>query len=76
MEVELMADEFIEIVVAVPVRLHIKKVPGGGGQFLGPIDTYHGKLSIGSISEITTFSTNSAEEAAWKVAHRLAGVLG
>ena len=70
-----MQEEYIDIIVAVPMRLVVKKVPAGGGYFLGPIDTYHAKLSIGSISEITGFSTSSAEDAAWQVAHRLAGVL-
>ncbi len=67
--------EFIEVTIAVPIKLFIKKVPGGGGYFLGPIDTFHGKFSIGSISEITTFSSISAEDAAWELAERLTGVL-
>ena len=67
--------EFIEVTVAVPIKLFIRKEPGGGDYFPGPIDTFYGKFSVGSISEITTFSSISAEDAAWELAERLTGML-
>ncbi len=64
--------EYIEVTIAVPIRLFIKRanMQSESGLLFG----YSSTFAIGSISEIETFGT-TPEDVAWKMAQRLQGVL-
>jgi hypothetical protein len=65
-----MKDEYVEVTIAVPIRLAIKK--GNAGSLFGiPIETFRAKFS--GTFDVETFSDASAEHAAWQMARRLAG---
>ena len=64
--------EYIEVTIAVPIKLFVKRsdVESEFGMLFG----YSSTFGIGSISKIETFGT-TPEDAAWKMAQRLQGVL-
>jgi len=69
-----MEHEFEEVTIAVPIHLYIKK--GTAGSLFGiPIETFSAKFGVKDL-DVETFSSSSAEDAAWQMARRLAGCFG